>query len=101
MKAGAADVGGQRETVVNDDIRNEQLDNEITGEEVAAAMGKIQRKAAPGKDGLTAEMVDRDILRNLWRALFNACWRTGVVPKAWKEIVVVPVPKKDRSLHPR
>ena len=89
--------GGQRETVVDDDIGNEQLDNEITAEEVAAAMGKIKRKAAPGKDGLTAEMVDRDILRNLWGALFNACWRTGVVPKAWKESVVVPVPKKPRT----
>ena len=97
LNEGAADVGGQRETVVNDDIRNEQLDNEITAEEVAAAMGKIKRKAAPGKDGLTAEMVDRDILRNLWGALFNACWRTGVVPKAWKESVVVPVPKKPRT----
>ena len=73
LNEGAADVGGQRETVVNDDIRNEQLDNEITDEEVAAAMGKIKRKAAPRKDGLTAEMVDRDILRNLWGALFNAC----------------------------
>ena len=98
MKAGAADVGGQRETVVDDDIRNEQLDNEITAEEVAAAMGKIKRKAAPRKDGLTAEMVDRDILRNLWGALFNACWRTGVVPKAWKESVVVPVPMIYSSL---
>ena len=83
----------RRETVVDDDIRNEQLDNEITAEEVAAAMGKIKRKAAPGKNGLTAEMVDRDTLRNLWGALFNACWRTGVAPKAWKESVVVPVPK--------
>ena len=60
LNEGAGDVGGQRETVVDDDIRNEQLDNEITDEEVAAAMGKM-RKAAPGKDGLTAEMVDRDI----------------------------------------
>ena len=97
LNEGAGDVGGQRETVVDDDIRNEQLDNEITDEEVAAAMGKIKRKAAPGKDGLTAEMVDRDILRNLWGALFNACWRTGVVPKAWKESMVVPVPKKPRN----
>ncbi len=62
-------------------------------------MGKIKRKAAPGKDGLTAEMVDRGILRNLWGTLFNACcnWRTGVVPKAWKESVVVRVPKKPRT----
>ena len=97
LNEGAGDVGGQRETVVDDDIRNEQLDNEITDEEVAAAMGKIKRKAAPGKDGLTAEMVDRDMLRNLWGALFNACWRTGVVPKAWKESMVVPVPKKPRT----
>ena len=94
LNEGAAEFGGQRETVVDDDIRNEQLDNEITAEEVAAAMGKIKRKAAPGEDGLTAEMVVRDILRNLWGDLFNACWRTGVFPKAWKESVVVPVPKK-------
>jgi len=33
LNEGAADVGGQRETVVDDDIRNEQLDNEITAEE--------------------------------------------------------------------
>ena len=54
LNEGAGDVGGQRETVVDDD-RNEQLDNEITAKEVAGAMGKIKRKAVPGKDGLTAE----------------------------------------------
>ena len=42
--------------MVDNDIRNEQLDNEITAEEVAAAMGKIKRKAAPGKNGLTVEL---------------------------------------------
>ena len=49
LNEGTAEVGGQRETVVDDDIGNEQLDNEITAEEVAAAMGKVRRKAVPGK----------------------------------------------------
>ena len=29
-------------------------------------------------------------------ALFNKCWREGTVPQAWKDAIVVPVPKANK-----
>jgi len=40
-----------------------------------------------------------DVTLLAWLRLFNLVWRVGVVPAAWKEARVVPVPKpgKDKS----
>ena len=50
----------------------------------------MKAKAAPGRDGLTAEMIDRDVLIDL-------CWRHSLVPSMWRKGSVVPVPKKRRK----
>ena len=43
----------------------------ITREEVEQSLGKLKRRAAPGTDGLTAEMVGSKELVDFWHCLFN------------------------------
>ena len=70
------------------------LDEDFTREEVRRALRGLKAKAAPGRDSLTAEMVDREVLVDLWWKLANLCWRHGLVPTVWRQGTVVPVPKK-------
>ena len=44
-------------------------------------------------DGTSLEMMEVEILRDVWVHLFNACWRFGVVPSFWKRSIIVPIPK--------
>ena len=69
------------------------LDEDFTREEVRWALRGLKTKAAFGRDGLTAEMVDREVLVDLWLKLANLCWRHGLVPSVWRQGTVVPVPK--------
>ena len=50
-------------------------------------------KAAAGKDDIPAKMMNRVVLVEFWRELFNWCWRSGMVLSMWKSSMVVPVPK--------
>ena len=69
------------------------IDEGITREEVEQALGKLKRRAAPGTDGLTAEMVGSKELVDFWHCLFNWCWANGMIPPEWKRSVIVPIPK--------
>ena len=75
-------------------VHSGPLDEEFSREEVRRALRSLKAKAAPGRDGLTAEMVDREVLVDLWWKLANLCWRHGLVPSMWRKGTVVPVPKK-------
>ena len=39
---------------------------DITREEVVQALGRLKQKAAPGRDGLSTEMVCCDVLVDFW-----------------------------------
>ena len=58
------------------------------------ALDKVKKNAAPGQDGVVVEMMVVDYLFEIWLALFQVCWKYGLVPSVWKESLVVPVPKK-------
>ena len=47
------------------------LDEEITRQELVWALGSLKGKAAPGKDGLTTEMINNVILVDFWYKLFK------------------------------
>ena len=66
----------------------ELFDEEITREEV-------EQKAAPGSNGLTAEMVSiKELVHGLLAWPFNWCWTYGMAPSEWRKSVIVPIPKK-------
>jgi len=79
------------------EIGNDQdslLNEIITREEVKQALDGLKQRAAPGRDGLTAEMVSSEGLKVFWWELFNWCWRSGMIPSEWRRGIIVPVPKK-------
>ena len=70
------------------------IDEGITREEVEQALGKWKRRAAPGTDGLTAEMIGSKELVDFWHFLFKWCWTNRMIPTEWIRSVIVPILKK-------
>ena len=64
----------------------ELVNADITKEEVVLALGRLKRKAVPGRDGLSAEMVCCDVLVDFWCSLFNWCWKNGMTPSEWRKM---------------
>lgn len=63
--------------------------------ELHAAMQSLKRNTTPGADGITYAML-RNLPDNYQDALLehiNKAWEQGVIPKQWKEAVVIPIPK--------
>ena len=99
LNAGQPSKGCRETSKLNMQSNSSLLDEDITRREVVWALGRLKGKAAPGKDGLTAEMINNIILVDFWHELFKLCWKEGMVPSIWKQSVVIPVPKK-RSKDP-
>ena len=36
-------------------------------------------------DGISVRMMSSDVLRDVWVALFNECWVSGMVPNLWRK----------------
>lgn len=49
---------------------------------------ELKVKETAGKDGITAEKMNREVLPELWWELFSWCWTSGMVPSVWRSIVV-------------
>ena len=58
---------------------NSLLNEDLTMQEVMWALGILKRKAAPGRDGLTAEMISKEVLLLVWYELFKLCWKEGMI----------------------
>ena len=57
------------------------LGEDITREEVVWALCKLKVKATAGRDGITAEMMNREVLVELWWELFSK----ANYEDAWRE----------------
>ena len=99
LNTGVPSEGEREATEQNKQSNTSLLDEDITRQEVVWALGRLKSNAAPGKDGLTAEMVDKDILVEFWYELFKLCWKKGTMASIWKQTVVISVPNK-RSMGP-
>ena len=42
-------------------------------------LDKVKKDAAPGKDGVTVDMMSADVLFDVWCALFEVCGSMGYV----------------------
>ena len=96
---------GQTEDINNCDTNgldfSERLCQPISREEVAWALERVKKDAAPGKDGVTVDMMSAEMLFEVWFVLFELCWEFGMVPSVWRMSLVVPVPKKQSRGIPR
>ena len=73
---------------------SEKLRQQISQEEVGQAIEQVMKSAACGKDGVSAEMMLAQVLKDMWLTLFRCCWEGGVTPTMWRPSPVVPVSKK-------
>ena len=73
-----------------DNKGNGLLVEDITRKEVMWALRKLKVKATAG---ITVEMINGEVLVELWWELFSWCWSSGMVPSVWRS-VVVPVPER-------
>jgi hypothetical protein len=55
-------------------------------------LSKIKKEAAPGADGISAQMMFAEALKDVWLVLFNVCWTSGIVLNLWRKALIVPGP---------
>lgn len=87
----SAEVSGEAKGVERVSDHSESLDKQFTREEVRL---RTKEPEAPGRDGLTAEMVGREVLVDSWWKLANLRWRHDMLPSMRRKGVVMSVPKK-------
>lgn len=71
---------------------------EFTISVLSLVLDRRKRGSAPGGDGVTYQALCNLTQSQIWRLLdtFNQVWRTGVIPTAWKEALVMPIRKKGK-----
>ncbi|MES9881010.1 MAG: reverse transcriptase domain-containing protein [Sedimenticola sp.] len=82
------------------DINIDELDMQITEEEVRAVIRSMKCNKCPGMDNLPAELFinAESILTPYIVRLFNVIFNSGIYPDLWAAGIIVPIPKKgDKS----
>ena len=77
----------------------QSMTSEFTLAELEDAIKRLRNKKAPGKDGVTNEMIKHlgKTAKKKLLELFNQSWKTGIFPTAWKEATIIPVLKKGKN----
>ena len=80
---------------VSDQSSPESIEHFITPEDIKAALKTLNNKKSSGPDGVP-NFVLRKMSPVAWKflaILFNQCINNGYYPLAWRQAIVVPVPK--------
>ena len=79
-----------------------ELDDEITREEVAVAIGSVKSNKSPGEDGIPIEVYRafNDKLITLLTKLFNRVLRNGEYPTPWSNGLICPIHKTGEKTNP-
>ena len=69
--------------------------------ELQDACRRLKTRKAPGKDGITNEMIKNlgKFAKQKLLYVFNQSWQTGEFPAKWKEAILIPVLKKGKDKH--
>ena len=93
--------GGNNEAVVNelDKISpppNEDEQQDILYEEVAAAVKRLKKGKSPGIDSIAGEVIQAggEKVTEEIHSICNQIWQEGRVPEEWTKSVIVTIPKK-------
>ena len=72
---------------------------DLTLKELNDAIKKLKMKKSPGKDGICNEMIKHlgPGAREKLLELYNQSWNTCSFPTAWKEAIIIPIPKKQKD----
>ena len=74
-------------------------DTDFTVEETRNAVANMDKKKAPGEDGITGEVYKSafQIFPRYITAIYNGCLRRGVFPKRWKTAKLIPIIKPGKE----
>ena len=75
-----------------------KLNADISITELKLAIKSLKCNKAVGIDDLLAEVLKCDNLLDALLALFNKCFATDIIPSAWKQGIINPIPKSYVSL---
>ena len=75
----------------------EQLNNDITINEVRAAAMKIKPRKAVGIDLLPNEIIKNHNLAEVLQVFFQTCFDRSIVPTAWRQAIIKPIPKSSED----
>ena len=67
--------------------------------EITSALESLQNGKATGADNIAAEALKVPALRHLILSFMNRALAEGATPELWRTLIIVPVPKKGRSVH--
>ena len=77
----------------NPDLNCDELNNEISMEEVEVAIHANNDHKSPGIDGIKPAFIKNVACTWFIHALCNYCFKSGTVPSAWLEVIIKPIPK--------
>ena len=82
--------------------QRQRVSQEPTKEDVEAVLRALNRKGAPGADGLTGQIFKMvgPVMGSLVRRLLEMFFFNGTPPEAWEEGIMAPVWKKGDTLDP-
>jgi hypothetical protein len=78
-------------------IKDFLLTEEISIEEVCNAVNAVKKDKASGVDNIPADVFCNRTCVLILHELFNRCFRTGLVPDVWNNIIINPIPKSNMS----
>ena len=82
---------------------NTKDDREFTIEEISDVIGSMDKRKAPGEDGITVDIYKHtfQILPKFITAMYNGCLREGELSKKWKVAKIIPITKPGKEdIHP-
>lgn len=98
---------GREETMLRHSSVSVSVDDEgsrlsalFTRSELNKALRKL-RKSAPGEDSICYDMLSNlsDEGKDKLLLLFNKVWVEGVIPRGWKESLIIPIRKPGKDPH--
>ena len=78
-------------------IKDFLLREEISIEEVCNAVNTVKEGKASGVDNIPADVFCNRTCVLILHKLFNCCFRTGLVPDVWNNIIINSIPKSNMS----
>ena len=82
---------------IKENIVCNELDDEITINEVYKTVMGAKNGKSPGIDLIQAEVCKNQIVIYVLHTLFNVCFKTGKVPIMWNRGIITPIPKCSTS----
>jgi hypothetical protein len=78
---------------------NTRDNREFTLAQIRNAVESMNKKKAPGEDGITGEIFKQafEIFPKYITAMYNGCLRKGVLPKRWKRAKLNPIVKPGKE----